>query len=85
MRKHTIVSPPPRTPRSRLARARSPDNLARGVVLVETLAGLLPEPARVDHALEQHGWPVLAVARARLQRLLDREHRVKPNAAGRAR
>ena len=50
------------------------------LVLIEALAILLPIPLRINHALEQDARPVLGVARALIECLLDRKTCVETNA-----
>jgi hypothetical protein len=69
--KKVSITLPPNDQRSQLDiyetypnKERSANDLSVSVVLVEAFAGLLAEPAGVDHALEQDGGTVLRVARA---------------------
>ena len=48
--------------------------------LFRLLAALLTQPLRVDHAFEEDAWAVLGVARALVERLLDRQAGVEPDA-----
>lgn len=50
-------------------------------VVVEALSTLLPQPLRVNHALEEDARTVLGVARVCVQGLLDSKTSVQPDTA----
>ena len=55
-------------------------DILSGGIVIETLAVLLPQPLRIDHALKENAGAVLRVACALIERLLDGETGVETDA-----